>query len=117
MKAQRFQRWAVGTIAIVVTIVVFLVPFAFIVAARREDTGRGVDLSLLAGPRSARSAQNLVAGLQPTTASSSGVHQQRHPHRLSSVAIMVVLAAMVGYVLQRRRPRSSGSSASSCWPA
>jgi raffinose/stachyose/melibiose transport system permease protein len=100
----RARKWIVGIIAIVVSAVVFLVPFAWVViqAAKTPAEASNLNFSL---PTKWQFFQNLVAVWQ----SNSGVIQIAFINStiltVVSVVIMVVFAAMVGYVLQRRRTR------------
>ena len=104
-----FRRWIrkylIGIIAILVSIVVFLVPFAFVVleAAKNPREAGLVQftpahrMAVLGEPRRrglAANDYNFVLALFNSIVLTA-----------VSVAIMVVFAAMVGYVLQRKRTR------------
>ncbi|ROQ39751.1 carbohydrate ABC transporter membrane protein 2 (CUT1 family) [Frondihabitans sp. PhB188] len=107
MRRARIQKWTVGTIAIVVSFVVFLVPFAFVVLQAAKDPAEAADLSFSL-PTNWQIWQNLTAVLQ----SNDGVVVRSFINSgiltVFSVALMVVVAAMVGYVLQRKPSRMNG---------
>ena len=101
------SRYWLGTAAIVAFSVVFLVPFAFILITAmktRQEAGFlefswPTQIVFLDNLREALQARNyilIIAFINSTILT------------VSSVAIMVILAAMVGFVLQRRRTRWSG---------
>jgi len=98
----RVRAWIVGIIAILVSVVVFLVPFVFVVlqAAKTPD-----DASTLAfsWPAQWQFFQNLSAVL----ASNDGLIYRAFVNSailtVGSVTLMVILAAMAGYVLARKR--------------
>lgn len=100
-------RYWLGTAAIGVFAVVFIVPFVFIlVTAMKNQQEAGLleftwptQIALLDNLREALEARDyilIIAFINSTILT------------VSSVAIMVILAAMVGFVLQRRRTRWSG---------
>jgi raffinose/stachyose/melibiose transport system permease protein len=105
--ARTAQKWAVGTIAIVVSFVVFLVPFIFIVFQAAKDPAEAADLSF-ALPTKWQIWQNLIAVLQ----SNDGVVVRSFFNSgiltVASVVVMVVVGAMVGYVLQRKPSKLNG---------
>ena len=96
------HRYWIGLVSILVSVVVFLVPFAFIVvtAAKSRRESAALDFtwpsewhlwSNIAEVWRARDYMLLTAMINSTILT------------VASVAIMVVLAALAGYVLQRRR--------------
>jgi raffinose/stachyose/melibiose transport system permease protein len=100
-------RYWLGTAAIVVFAVVFIVPFLFIVLTAMKDQQEAGQLeftwpsqiALLDNLREALQARDyilIIAFINSTILT------------VTSVALMVVLAAMVGFVLQRRATRWSG---------
>ncbi len=104
MKRQRIIGWVVGVVAVVASVIVFLVPFAFIflTAAKSAPAAANFNFSLPTEWRLWENVQTVMtirefvvlrAFINSTTLT------------VFSVAIMVVLSAMVGYVLQRRRSR------------
>jgi raffinose/stachyose/melibiose transport system permease protein len=96
--------WVVGVVAVVASVVVFLVPFAFIFLTAAKSAPAAADFNftlptewrLWANIETVMTIRQFVvlrAFINSTTLT------------VFSVAIMVVLSAMVGYVLQRRRSR------------
>jgi raffinose/stachyose/melibiose transport system permease protein len=100
----RIQRWVVGGIAIVVSVVVFLVPFAFIIIQAAKDPAQASNLNF-ALPTHWQFFENVVAVLQSSDGLIITAFINSIILTVCSVAIMVVFAAMVGYVLQRKRTR------------
>ncbi len=103
----RAARWGLGTLAIALFAVVFLVPFAFIVltAVKSAPEAGQFDLSwpsefhVLANVHDVlveRDYMLVVAFINSTILT------------VSSVALLVVISAMVAFVLQRRRSRWTG---------
>ena len=99
---RNIHRYWIGLVSILVSVVVFLVPFAFIVvtAAKNRQESALLDFtwpsewhlwSNIAEVWRARDYMLLTAMINSTILT------------VASVAVMVILAAMVGYVLQRRR--------------
>ena len=92
----------VGAVAVLVSIVVFLVPFAFIVIQALKDVRESSDRSF-ALPTSWHLWDNLVEVLSTrdymlVTAFINSII----PTAVASVTLLVVFGAMVGFVLQRR---------------
>lgn len=98
------SRTWLGLVAILVSVVVFLVPFAFIVLTAVKDRQEAAQLQFSWPDRfmlveniqqvvAARDYMLLTAFLNSTILT------------VVSVSLMVVLAAMVGFVLQRRKSR------------
>ncbi len=98
------QRWAIGTVAIVVSFVVFLVPFVFIILQAAKDPAEAADLSFSL-PTKWVIWQNLVDVLQSNDGQVVRSFVNSGILTVASVAVMVVIAAMVGYVLQRKPGR------------
>lgn len=98
------RRYWVGGIAILVSVVVFLVPFAFIILTaikdRKQASLRNFDM-----PVSWQFWDNLVAVVQTRDCMLVTAFVNSIILTVASVAIMVVLGAMVGFVLQRRPSR------------
>ena len=104
MKRQRMLGWVIGIVAVVASVAVFLVPFAFIVvtAAKTAPEASNLDFTLpttwqlwdnITNVLTVRQFVVLRAFINSTTLT------------VFSVGIMVVLSAMIGYVLQRRSSR------------
>jgi raffinose/stachyose/melibiose transport system permease protein len=101
MRRERVQRWVVGSIAVVVSVVVFLVPFAFIVLQAAKDPAEASALAFSL-PSHWQIWQNIVSVFQANDSEIVTAFFNSAILTISSVIIMVVLAAMVGYVLQRK---------------
>jgi len=105
MTARRFVRkYLVGIIAILVSVVVFLLPFAFIVLQAAKDP-REAGLMGFSLPTNWQFFQNFAAALQTNDYQVVWAFVNTVVITVFSVAIMVVLAAMVGYLLQRKKSR------------
>lgn len=104
MRREKAQRWIVGSIAIVVSAVVFLVPFAFIVLQAAKDPAEASALAFTL-PKQWQLWDNVVAVFQTNDGEIITAFVNSAILTISSVIVMVVLAAMVGYVLQRKVSR------------
>ncbi|WP_419707465.1 carbohydrate ABC transporter permease [Promicromonospora sp. NFX87] len=95
---------AAGVVAILASVVVFLVPFAFIFLTAAKDASDASRLEF-SWPKDWAFGENLAEVL----ATRDGVVVRAFVNStvltVVSVVIMVILAAMVGYLLQRRRSR------------
>lgn len=104
MTRTKVRAWIVGVIAILVSVVVFLVPFAFVVlqAAKTPD-----DASTLAftWPKEWQFFPNLVAVLESNDGLIWRAFLNSFVLTVGSVALMVILSAMAGYVLARKRSK------------
>lgn len=100
----RARRWLVGGAAIAVSVVVFLVPFAFIFLTAAKTSADAATLSFT-WPKEWVLFDNLVAVLQSRDGIVGRAFLNSAIITVASVTLMVVLAAMVGYLLQRRRSR------------
>ncbi|RKR73592.1 carbohydrate ABC transporter permease [Frondihabitans australicus] len=98
------QRVTVGVVAIVLSVVIFLVPFAFILLQTFKNPGEAGLLNI-----NLPSHWQFVENLKEVLAADNGVIWRALINSTTltvvSVAIMVVFSAMVGYVLQRRKSR------------
>lgn len=101
---RRAGSWATGIVAIAVSVVVFLVPFGFIFVTASKDASEASQLQF-SWPTQWAFTENLTEVL--TTRDGIVVRAFLNSTVLTvvSVTVMVVLAAMVGYLLQRRRSR------------
>lgn len=104
MKTQRIRAWTTGVAAIVISALVFLVPFAFVLlqAAKSPEDAASLRFSL---PVKWQFFQNLLEVLTTDNGIIWRAFLNSAILTLASVPIMVILAAMVGYVLQRRVTR------------
>ncbi|WP_420668683.1 carbohydrate ABC transporter permease [Mesorhizobium japonicum] len=100
----RIRRWVVGIVAIAVSIVVFLIPFLFVLlqAAKTPQEASSMDFSL---PRHIVFIDNLVAVLQTNDGIVITAFVNSILLTVFSVLVMVIFGAMVGYVLQRKKTR------------
>ncbi|GAB3601518.1 carbohydrate ABC transporter permease [Microbacterium tumbae] len=98
-------RYAVGVVAILVSIVVFIVPFLFILltAAKNSQESSLFEFSL---PQQGWYLwENVMTVLETRNWMVVRAFVNSTILTVASVAIMVVFAAMVGYILQRRKSR------------
>ncbi|MCU1526498.1 MAG: transporter, partial [Frondihabitans sp.] len=101
---RKAQRVTIGAIAIVLSVGIFLVPFVFIMLQAFKDPAEAglLNFSL---PTKWLIWQNLHDVLTTDDGLILRAFINSATLTIFSVAIMVVLAAMVGYVLQRRRSK------------
>lgn len=107
MRAARTRNLVLGIVAIVVTAVVFLVPFAFIVVTAFK-TQQESSLLELSWPTQFVFLDNLREVLATRDNMIIRAFVNSTVVTVASVAVMVILAAMVGWVLQRRQQRWNG---------
>lgn len=102
MRTLRLRRAAYGVLAIAVSAVVFLVPFAFIVltASKTAPDASQLEFSL---PQDWAFLDNLVEVVSYRDGLVLRAFVNSAALTVLSVTAMVLLAAMVGYVTQRRR--------------
>jgi raffinose/stachyose/melibiose transport system permease protein len=98
---------ALSVVAIVLSVVVFLVPFAFILltAMKGQQQASLLDFSW---PHQFQFAQNFVDVVKARDYMLIIAFINSTILTVTSVAILVILAAMVAFVLQRRRSRWTG---------
>lgn len=98
---RKLRKYSVGLIAIVASIVVFLVPFAFIAttAAKSREQAALLEFSW---PTEWALWNNIVEVIQARDFMLVTAFINSTILTVASVTIMVVLGAMVGYILQRR---------------
>ncbi|MCU1469255.1 MAG: transporter [Glaciihabitans sp.] len=104
MKRARTAAWIKGVVAIVVSAVVFLVPFVFVVLQASKNPADASNLTF-----SLPTQWQFFKNLGDVLATNNGIIWRAFVNSavltVCSVAIMVVLAAMVGYVLSRKVTR------------
>lgn len=104
MTRARTRAWIVGVIAIVVSIVVFLVPFAFVVLQASKTPE---DASTLAFSWPVQ--WQFLANLGDVLATNDGIIWRAFINSavltIASVTIMVVFSAMAGYVIARKKSK------------
>lgn len=98
------KRYLIGGAAILVSIVVFIVPFAFIIVNALKDDREAAQRSF-ALPSAWHFWDNLVAVIQTRDYMLVTAFINSIILTAASVALLVILGAMVGFVLQRRRSR------------
>lgn len=104
MSKQRTSHYVIGAIAIVVSIVLFIVPFAFLVLTALKTREEAVALEF-SWPEQLAFVENFqeVVAARDNMLITAFINSTILT--VASVSILVVLAAMVGYVLQRRPGR------------
>ncbi len=104
MRAERIRARVVGVVAIIATIVVFIIPFLFVVDQAAKTPADAASLAF-SWPTKWQFFENLVGVVQYN----GGVIFQAFINSavltVFSVLITTVFAAMVGYVLQRKPSR------------
>ncbi|WP_194410366.1 carbohydrate ABC transporter permease [Microbacterium cremeum] len=106
MTLRRFVRkYLLGVIAIVVSIIVFIVPFAFIFLTAAKSTQEASLFEFSLPQQGWQLWENFLTVLQTRDFIIVRAFINSTILTVASVAIMVVFAAMVGYVLQRRKSR------------
>ncbi|MFD1718755.1 carbohydrate ABC transporter permease [Georgenia deserti] len=101
--ARRTGRLA-GVVAVVASIVVFLVPFAFVVLQAMKTQAEASELAF-SWPLKMAFVENLVEVVTMRDGIVLRAFVNSTILTVSSVTLMVVVAAMVGFVLQRRASR------------
>ncbi|KQR50914.1 ABC transporter [Leifsonia sp. Leaf336] len=104
MTRAKTRAWIVGVIAILISVVIFLVPLAFVVlqAAKTPDEASSLAFSW---PKEWHFFDNLIAVLQSGDGLIWRAFLNSFILTLGSVILMVVLSAMAGYVLARKRSK------------
>lgn len=101
MRRERTMRWVVGVSAVLVSIVIFILPFAFIVLQAMKTRTEASELSL-SWPTEIAFVENFVEVITQRDYVVARAFVNSTVLTVVSVAVMVILAAMVGYVMQRR---------------
>lgn len=101
------KRHWLGTAAILVFSIIFLVPFAFIVVNALKDKQQS-SLLQFTWPTTIHLWDNLIEVLQKRDFMLITAFINSTILTVASVALMVVFSAMVAFVLQRRRSRWTG---------
>ncbi|NNC12781.1 carbohydrate ABC transporter permease [Planctomonas sp. JC2975] len=105
MTFRRFARkYLVGIIAILVSVVVFLVPFIFVVLQAAKDP-KEAGLMGFTLPSTWQVGQNFFEVIQTNNYQLLAAFINSFILTIVSVVIMVVFSAMVGYLLQRKRSK------------
>ena len=100
----RTWRWGAGILAIVIALIIFIVPFVFMVftAGKTKQEASALEFSW---PTEWAFVDNLVTVLSTRDFLLVRAFANSVILTVVAVAVMVVLGAMVGYVLQRRKSR------------
>ena len=98
------RNYLLSAVAILASIVVFVIPFAFIVLTAVKDRQQAALLDF-SWPHQLRIVQNFVEVIEARDYMLVIAYINSTILTVASVAGMVVLAAMAGFVLQRRRSR------------
>jgi raffinose/stachyose/melibiose transport system permease protein len=101
------RNYLLSAVAIVASIIVFVIPFAFIVLTAVKDRQQAALLDF-SWPHQLRFVQNLVEVVKARDYMLVIAFINSTILTVASVAGMVVLAAMAGFVLQRRKSRWNG---------
>lgn len=104
MTRVRIRAWIVGVIAILVSVVVFLVPFAFVVLQASKSPDEASNLAFT-WPKEWQFLPNLIAVLQSGDGLIWRAFLNSFVLTVGSVALMVILSAMAGYILARKRSK------------
>jgi raffinose/stachyose/melibiose transport system permease protein len=104
---KRKSSYGLSAIAIIVSAVVFVVPFAFIATTAVMDTRQSAELRF-AWPRQFHIVDNFIEVVTTRDYMLIIAFINSTILTVCSVAAMVILAAMVAFVLQRRRSRWTG---------
>jgi raffinose/stachyose/melibiose transport system permease protein len=107
VKRERTRGWIIGVLAVLASVFVFLIPFVFIllIAAKSVQEAANLDFSL---PTTWQLWDNIKQVLTVRQFVVLRAFINSTQLTVFSVGIMVVLSAMIGYVLQRRRSRWNG---------
>jgi raffinose/stachyose/melibiose transport system permease protein len=101
------RRYIVGGIAILASVVVFLVPFAYIILTALKDARQAATRNFDM-PIKWQFWENFVAVLQTRDYMLVTAFINSMILTVASVTLLVILGAMVGFVLQRRPSRWTG---------
>ncbi len=104
MKRQTLTGHVAGTIAVLASAVIFLVPFAFIAIQSMKTGPEAAELDF-AWPSQIVFVQNVVDVFQTRNYILVRAFLNSTILTVASVSVMVVLAAMIGWVLARRTSR------------
>lgn len=107
MKTQRRKGIWLGGLSIILSVFVFLVPFAFIFLTASK-TQKEASLLEFSWPTEWAFFENLISVVQTNDFVLVRAFINSAILTVAAVAIMVILAAMVGYVLQRRQSKWNG---------
>jgi raffinose/stachyose/melibiose transport system permease protein len=101
------RKWALSVVAILASIVVFIIPFVFMLLTAVKDRQQAADLDF-SWPHQFQFVQNFVDVVKARDYMLVIAFINSTILTVASVAGMVVLAAMAGFVLQRRKSKWNG---------
>jgi raffinose/stachyose/melibiose transport system permease protein len=101
------RKWALSVVAILASIVVFIIPFVFMLLTAVKDRQQAADLDF-SWPHQFQFVQNFVDVVKARDYMLVIAFINSTILTVVSVAGMVVLAAMAGFVLQRRASKWNG---------
>ncbi len=104
MNRTSIRNWTVSIVALVVSVVVFLVPFAFIFITASKTAPEASSLAFT-WPTEWKLWENIVTVLTARNGILVHAFVNSAVLTVASVTLMVIVAAMVGYVLQRKKSR------------
>lgn len=101
------RKWTLSIVAILASIVVFIIPFAFIIVTALKSRREAAKLEF-SWPTEIQFIDNLVEVIEKRDFMVVTAFVNSTILTVASVTIMVILSAMVGFVLQRRTTRWTG---------
>jgi len=107
MKRERRLGWVIGVVAVIASVVIFLIPFAFILVTAAKTTQEAANLDF-SWPTTWQLWENIRTVLTVRQFVVLRAFINSTTLTVFSVALMVVLSAMIGFVLQRRSSRWNG---------
>ena len=102
----RARRWIIGIVAIAASVIVFIVPFVFVMLTASKTALDASDLSFT-WPTEWAFFDNLVTVLTIRDGIVGRAFLNSLMITVASVTLMVIFAAMAGYLLQRRLTRAN----------
>jgi raffinose/stachyose/melibiose transport system permease protein len=104
MKRDRMLGVVIGVVAVIASVVIFLIPFAFILVTAAKTTQESANLDFT-WPTTWQLWDNIKSVLTVRRFVVLRAFINSTTLTVLSVGIMVILSAMIGYVLQRRSSR------------
>jgi raffinose/stachyose/melibiose transport system permease protein len=104
MKPHQRRAWIIGVLAILVSVVVFLVPFSFVILQAAKSPAEASSLAY-SWPSKWQFSENLVAALAANNGFLIRALINSAILTVGSVTLTVIISAMAGYVLARKNSR------------
>ncbi|UFU06548.1 carbohydrate ABC transporter permease [Ruania halotolerans] len=101
MKRERTMRWVIGIAAVVASVIIFILPFAFIIIQAMKTRQEASELAFT-WPTELAFVENFVEVITQRDYIVARAFVNSTVLTVASVTFLVVIAAMVGYVMQRR---------------